>query len=498
MPNAVAYARYSTDNQDENSIAYQMDAIQTYCKKHELSLVNLYADEARTGYNDKRDNFQRMIEDAEKQMFDCIVIYDISRMSRNVKDWFTAREKLRQFNVKLYSCEDGLSEPDDPSSFLSESVKIMMSQHFVMETRRKTIAGQRVKAKEGIFLGGTPPLGYDIDKGRYIINTYEADFVQQIFGLYAAGYGYKYIVDVLQSKGCKSKLGGDIGANAIKSILENERYIGVYTWNKRRVKYFGEWAGGGDNPDCVRLENAIPAIIDKDTWEVVKRRMGTNIKGNNKLRYEYLLSGLVRCEKCGSAFHGVTRTSGRSKCKNKYYVCSTKHNKRTCDAKNINGDDLEMLVVSLLKKELLNSDFIEKTADTIMETASKALGDKHEKETSLKKELSDINAKINNLLNAIMTGLDSHAAREKLKELESHKKALTETLRTVKNSTGKEIDRDKLVEQLKKDADILISTPDRTREIINKYISKIIISDTTVEITAMSEIVSNNDCGGWI
>jgi len=151
--------------------------------------------------------------------------------------------------------------------------------------------------------------------------------------LYVGGHGYKYIVEELREKGYKSKYGGDIGANAIKTLLENERYIGVYTWNKKRTKYYGEWAGGADNPNCVRRE--------------------------------YMLSGLIRCEKCGAAFHGVTRTSGKGY-KTPYYVCTAKHNKKSCDAQNINANELETLVVTILKHELLNPEFIERTATGLL------------------------------------------------------------------------------------------------------------------------------------
>ena len=101
MHRAAAYARYSTDNQDDNSIAYQMEAIQAYCQKYNLSLVNIFSDEASTGYNDKRNNFQKMIQAAENKEFDCIVIYDISRLSRNVKDWFSIRDKLRRLDKAI-------------------------------------------------------------------------------------------------------------------------------------------------------------------------------------------------------------------------------------------------------------------------------------------------------------------------------------------------------------------------------------------------------------
>lgn len=272
---AVAYARYSTMNQDDNSIAYQMEAIQKYCTANNHVLINIYADEAKSGFNTERNNFQRMIQDAEKQSFDAVVFYDLSRISRNIVDWFTARERFRQIGVKLLSCTEILGEADDPSSFLTEGMKAIISQHFVMETRKKVIAGQASKAKEGVFLGGIPPLGYSVENGKYVVNTYEAEAVKLIFELYAGGYGYKYICKVLKDKGYKSKRGGLIGANAIKPILQNERYVGTYSWNRVKTKYFGKWAGGDLNPDVVRIENGCPAIIEKKLWDEVVSRMNS-------------------------------------------------------------------------------------------------------------------------------------------------------------------------------------------------------------------------------
>jgi len=221
-----------------------------------------------------------------------------------------------------------------------------------------------------------------------------------------------------------------------------------------------------------------------------------NIKGNNRQRREYLLSGLIRCEKCGAAFHGVTRTSGKGY-KTPYYICTAKHNKKSCDAQNINGNELESLVVAILKRELLSPEFIERTADKIIDIASSISGDKTEKTNSINKELVDVTTKANNLLNAIMTGLDSEMAREKLKELENQKQALSETLRTLERSADKEIDREALIAELSKDAAILMSEDGGTREVVQKYVSQIILSDTTVEITGMSDkYVSNDNCGG--
>jgi len=309
---AVAYARYSTENQDANSIAYQMEAIQKYCAQNNHILVNIYADEAKSGTNINRDNFQRLLRDAASNGFEAVIFYDLSRISRNVVDWFTARERFRLMGIKLLSCTESLGEADDPSSFLSEGVKAIISQHFVMETRKKVMAGQASKAKEGVSLGGIPPLGYDIIEGKYVINEYEAGAVKLIFELYAAGYGYKYICNKLAEHGYRSKHGARIGANAIKPILLNERYRGIYIWNRVKTKYFGKWAGGELNPDVIKIPGGCPAIIDDKLWEEVAQQMKSGTKARNKTektKFDYILSGLLRCGKCGASYSGNYKTN---------------------------------------------------------------------------------------------------------------------------------------------------------------------------------------------
>lgn len=262
---AVAYCRYSTDMQTENSIAYQLDNINKLCASKGMTLVDVYADEAKTGSNTNRDGLQRLLSDIGSDKFDCVVIDDQSRLSRSVVDWFTLRELLQRANKPLFSCAEKLEDYDvNPSAFLSEGIKAMFNQQFLYDTRRKVIAGQTVRAKEGKFCGGLPPLGYDVENGSYFINEKEAAAVHEIFELYASGRSYSDIVDYLADHGIKSKRGKPIGNNAIFQILRNERYTGLYTWNKRKVKYLGKWAGGGENPNMVIIENAVPVIIEND------------------------------------------------------------------------------------------------------------------------------------------------------------------------------------------------------------------------------------------
>ncbi len=293
---AAAYARYSTDRQTENSIAYQLKEIKKYCSANDIEIVATYTDEGCSGTNADREGFQQMLQAAQTGVFDAVVIYDVSRGSRDVGDWFSFRKSMMYLGITVISATgQRLGDLTNGQDFLLELLTVGMGQAEVLGTRQKSLDGVAVKAQTGAFLGGTPPLGYDIKNGQYVIDPQEAAIVQQIFAWYAAGKGYGYMLDHLQ--GVTGKRGRPLGKNSFYSILSNERYIGVYTWNKRKCKLLRKWAGGALNPKVVRIEGAIPPIIDMETWERVQKRMSDRKRNAaNKAKHEYLLSCLIECE----------------------------------------------------------------------------------------------------------------------------------------------------------------------------------------------------------
>lgn len=217
MP-AAAYARYSTDNQDANSIAYQLEIIQTFCKDNGIPICAYYTDEAQSGTNTDRQGFQNLLAAARRHEFDTVVIYDISRGSRDVGDWFNFRKDMMVLGVQVISATQTLGDLTDPNSFLHELISVGLGQHQVLDTRKKSIDGVAVKAKQGIFLGGTPPpLGYNVIGGEYVINPIEATLVKMIFSMYAKGHSYDDIITALN--GAKGKKGKPIGKNSLHFIL---------------------------------------------------------------------------------------------------------------------------------------------------------------------------------------------------------------------------------------------------------------------------------------
>lgn len=420
---AAAYARYSTDLQSNNSIAYQLDNIEKYCKENDIEIWCIFTDEAQTGTNTDRNGFQQLINGAKRGDFEAVVIYDISRGSRDVGDWFAFRKMMMLHNIKVISVSQNLGDMTNPNDFIVELISVGMGQHDVLVDRQKSIAGVAVKAKQGAFLGGIPPLGYDIINGIYTVNEKEAEIVKKIFNMYASGKSYNNIIDLLN--GVKGKKGQPIGKNSLSSILRNERYIGVYTWNKRKMKIMRKWAGGKPNPNCVRYEHFITPIIDMDTWERVKTRLSDNKRNaSGKAKREYLLSGLIECVGCGASYVGHSSTNVKGY-ESRYYVCGNKYRTRTCKAKSINANEIESFVVQQLKAYLLEIDIAE-TAEYIAKQVNNASGDL----TKEKAELKDITNKIENGVKAILSGITLPELERELRNLRTRKSELEDIIST--------------------------------------------------------------------
>ncbi len=497
MRAAVAYLRYSTSNQTENSIAYQLDAVQGYCKRLDYVLSDIYTDEAQSGTNTDRDGLQRMMIDAEQHKFDAIVIYDQSRLSRNVVDWFSLREKMRQLDIKICSCTEDIEESDNPSAFLSEGVKALINQHFVMETRKKTIAGQTSRARQGKFNGGTPPLGYNVVDGDYIINDHEAIAVRLIYDMYADGYSYGNIVDELAKRGYRSKREAVIGTNALNVILQNERYIGIYFWNTRFVKRFKKWAGGQPNPEAIKIQNGMPSIIDMPTWERVKKRMSNNkMNASNRAKRTYLLSGLLRCGKCGALMCGITHISGKGY-ETSYYVCGNKYRNHTCDAQNLSAKMVEREITESLFTEILDIDSIDKYSVKLSE-AIESFGDNNkDREEGIKKELTQRKRELTNLVSAMKQGHYTNTVQDAIDETEAQVSILENQLREIKGSQQKPVDKGDIIIGFIKDLQEAKESPEKLKAIIKKHIVGIkVIDNRNLEIATVIDYANTNGCGG--
>ena len=441
---AAAYARYSTEHQTDSSIAYQMRKIEEYCAENGITISARYADEAMSGTNTQRPAFQSLCRDAAQRKFDAVVIYDISRGSRDVADWFGFRKQMAILGVQVISVEDHIGDILNPADYLTELITVGLGQHHVLTSRQKSMDSIATKAKTGQFLGGTPNFGYDIVGGKYVVNPAESKIVQTIFQMYAAGKSYGEILDTIGE--VRGKRGKIMGKNSLYYILRNERYAGVYSWCKYHSKIMGKYAGRTPNENAVRIEDSIPAIIDKKTWEDVQMRMNDKKhNASNKAKRDYLLSGLIECTACGASYVGHTSTNKRGY-STRYYCCGNKYRNHTCQSKNINANDLEEFVIKNLKLYLEQLDFGQ-MAQQIADEINGATADLKAE----RKELADIIFQLNNGTKAILKGIDYPELQEEMFKLRVRKSELEDIIS--RGEEKKPVDVEKIEKFLRESLD---------------------------------------------
>ena len=445
MRRAVAYCRFSSSNQREESIDAQIRAIKEYCNKNNFKLIRIYKDEAISGTSTKdREMFLEMILDCKKNLFDCVIVHKYDRFARNRYDHALYEKILNDNNVKLISVLEQLVD-DSPESIILKSVLTGMNEYYSKNLSREVKKGKKENALKAIHNGGIPPLGYDLDENKkYIINKKEAEAVKLIFELALDGVGYVSIADILNKKGYKNKRGKEFRKISIRDTLLNIKYIGTY--------YYGLKDGHGKlQKEPIIIENSHEPIIDKDIFYKVQAKMKKNLKGpRNRNGQFYFLTGYCICGECGGPFSGGYRTVNRNGSISYGYYCQKKKRKETkCNNKAIRKELIESFIFDIIKKEVFSDDKIEKIIkDIISFSKNKNI----KKEEEIKEYTKEIEKLQKMLLRLLEKNLEGHVVDEifniKNTELNVRIQVLREKIYSIKNIT--EINEKELREYLKK------------------------------------------------
>lgn len=320
---AVIYARFSSHNQNEMSIKAQVRACREYAQTHNMDVIEIYADEAKSATTTMRPDFQRMLTDSLNKEFSVILVHKLDRFARNKNDSVMCKAMLEKNGVHVVSVTEQFD--DSPEGCIMESMVEAIAQYYSMNLGREVKKGQREAALQRQFLGGVPPLGYKVQNQRLVIDEFNAKAIRMIFDMYCNGYSYNKIANALNKKGYKTQRGNTFSKNSIRNILMNERYTGVYIYNQRKGKSkYNRTRNNSaykDDSEIIRIEGGIPQIIDKKQFAKAQQLLKEHehLKGGKK--YRYLLSGKVHCA-CGGTMCGNTRKSGRNKIQHSYYRCN--------------------------------------------------------------------------------------------------------------------------------------------------------------------------------
>ena len=312
----VIYARYSSDNQREESIEGQLRECKAFAEKNDIQIVETYIDCALSARTDRRPDFQRMIKDSAGKKFEVVIVWKLDRFARDKYDSAHYKRILKNNGVKVVSATEAISAGAE--GILLESMLEGMAEYYSAELSEKVTRGLTENALKCKYNGGTLPIGYMIDSEQYFqIDPLTAPAVLDAFKYYADGASMREITNEMNLKGVRTKRGGKISINSVTRMLHNRKYIGEYRYN-----------------DIVH-SNGIPAIAPEDLFNRVQERMAANKKApaKHKAEDEYLLTTKLFCGKCQCYMVGESGT-GRNKV-HRYYKCASVKNHKGCDKKTV-------------------------------------------------------------------------------------------------------------------------------------------------------------------
>ena len=333
--NIAAYCRVSTDKEDQlNSLETQKEFFLEYTKRTGDNLIKLYADEGISGTKIKnRKEFQRMLADAEKGLFDMVVVKDISRFARNTVDLLQSVRKLKALGIETQFLTANMTSMGNSEFVLT--IFGALAQEESANTSKRIKFGKKMNAEKG----RVPNIVYGYDKtiGDYFnlsINEEEAKVIRQMYKWYTEeGFGGAKIANMLNDRGIKTKRGNNWSQNSVCRILTNEIYTGKIVNGKEEIADFltGQRKEKDESEWMVTVRPELRIINDEifdRAQEILIGRHDSFRLTHERQSNKYLFSTLIKCKDCGWSFRRTVRQY-----KNTYvrWVCSG-HNGRGADS----------------------------------------------------------------------------------------------------------------------------------------------------------------------
>jgi site-specific DNA recombinase len=337
---AITYARVSGDDRskDGRNLAGQIAMCQEYALKQGYTIVAELAEDDRgaSGASFELEQLGKVLEFARDRAFDVLVVREVDRLSRNLAKQLIVEEWLKREGVSIDYVIGEYAET--PEGNLMKHVRAVVAEYEREKIRERIERGKRLKVKAGSVMtngAARPPYGYSVSEvnHKWVLEIYEpeARVVRMIFEWYAHGdddgrpVSFREIARRLtklkiptrldtnpQQGGHKKRGYGEWSKGQLSNILASEVYKGIWTYGKERT-----------HPDEYEpIHVSVPAIVDEETWQLVQERREYNKKeAAAHKKSAYLLSGRMRCGRCGTSFNGEANNANGYR----YYRCLAVH-----------------------------------------------------------------------------------------------------------------------------------------------------------------------------
>ena len=473
------YSRFSSDRQSPASITDQNRKCEQFAAAHGWIVLteHVYSDAAVSGTTSDRAGLTKLLAAAESKPrpFDAILVDDSSRLSRKLSDALLFSERLKFAGVRLVFVSQGFDSDSEQSEILMAVHGITDSQ-YIKELSKKTFRGLEGKVLAQLHHGGrcfgyrSAPIQDATRKDQYgrpmitgaqlRVDPEQAKIVRKIFTLYAEGLSIKATTKRLNAERVESprqRAGREHSwaPSSVKSILENQRYIGLVTYGRTK-KVRNPQTGKRiyrHKPESEWTKVASPEqrIVSDELWNLVQARLafvnttyGSHGGKGGLLRSRaassrYIFSGFLKCGTCGGA---VTIVSGKGTThRSASYGCPAREYRGTCtNTRRIPSDVLETQLLAKLQQDVFSPDAIEYVFHRLETELSKhysGIGDSLE---NARRRKATLEAELKNLSRVVAGGMDSPSLRQAITEREAEIKTLTaKTLGCGKNSVHAQI-----------------------------------------------------------
>ncbi|WP_186430915.1 recombinase family protein [Clostridium sp. BSD9I1] len=481
MLKGVTYNRFSSTMQREESIDAQIRFNREYAKRNNIEIIKDYCDEAMSGKTDDRPAFQQMLKDAKMGLFDVVICHKVDRFARNRIESAINKYSLRKCNIKVVF--SGQAIDDSPEGQLMEGILESFAEYYSLNLAKETMKGLRENAYKCRFNGGYVPFGYSVDPvtKAYIINDKEAPYVQLIFKMYNDGAKYPLIISTLKQLGIKTRHGKDFTYASIHDLLCNEKYAGVYTFNRRASRNIDGKRNNRsykDESEIIRIPDGIPQIIDTETFLITQELMVPKKRSTRKAKEVYLLSGLVFCGECEKPYCGSRKHNGSGKVYT-MYRCNGR-----CSNTEVDKEILEEIVF----QKLIENIFSRNALTYLSKKLNSYLKGKKQQENKqlefLKSRINEITFEQNNIISAIAKGYDQPIFNQKLTSLDEELKKIrydyeiTKLKLDTKEITPGEIEKNLLSQR----EHVLNRNIIEVKNFISSYVNSVIIYKDDIEV----------------
>lgn len=495
------YARVSSESDEQlNSLGNQISYYENFIRQNAAwTFVPGYIDEGLSGISTKkRENFNRMVEDAAEGKFDLVITKEISRFARNTLDSIQFTRELLQHGVGVFFQNDNINTLDEDAE-LRLSIMSSLAQDELRKLSSRVKFGHQQAIKKNVVLGNNRIFGYKKDSKRLVIDEEQAAMVRELFELYATDqYSMKQIETIFWEKGYRNLNGNKIAHSTMSNMISNPKYKGYYVGNKVKVvdmftkkqKFLPpeEWVMFKDETGEI-----VPAIVSEELWDkanAILQRRSEDVKTRQGIcNHANLLTGKLFCTECGQPYYRRDSKDRQGR-KNSKWICSgkIKNGADSCGSFAIYEEEIKPVLFEVFRDTKADADEMVAEYERMYKEMTED-GSLHKKIQHQKQLIEMANRKKNKLLQLVVDESITNADFKSMtaqcnQEIEAAEKAIEE-LEILSGESEEFRRRIDTLRTVLANAQRDAATGSITTEFVDKYIERIYatpVSEDTLEL----------------